>query len=51
VPTGAPCPPEADSGRDFPADLARVVDVWDRLPKAIKAGILALVSAAGGANG
>jgi hypothetical protein len=30
------------------ADLARVVAAWDRLPEAIKAGILALVQAAGG---
>jgi len=29
-------------------DMARVVDAWPRLSKAIKAGILALVQAAGG---
>ena len=35
----------------FPPDLARVVAAWDRLPEAIKAGILALVHAAGEPNG
>jgi len=39
------------SGPQFPPDLARVVAAWDRLPEAIKAGILALVQAAGGLNG
>jgi hypothetical protein len=30
-------------------DLAVVVEVWDRLPSAVRAGIVALVKAAGGA--
>jgi hypothetical protein len=29
------------------ADLAAVIDAWDRLPEAIKAGILAMVRASG----
>ena len=28
------------------ADLAAVIEAWDRLPEAIKAGILAMVKAA-----
>jgi hypothetical protein len=51
VPVQVPSPPGAISGPQFPADLARVVAVWDRLPAAIKTGILALVHAAGGPNG
>ena len=35
----------------LPADLTCVVAAWDRLPQAIKVGILALVQAAGGPNG
>jgi hypothetical protein len=42
-----PRPQSADSGTHFPPDLARVVAAWDRLPEAIKAGILALVQAGG----
>ncbi len=38
----ASCPPLADP------DLARVVDAWPFLAEAIKAGILAIVQAAGG---
>lgn len=45
-----PRPPGADSGPPLPPDLARVVDAWDRLPETIKAGILALVQAAGGTD-
>ena len=51
VPTVVPCPSGAISGLDFPPDLARVVAAWDRLPEAIKAGVLALVQAAGGSDG
>jgi hypothetical protein len=29
-------------------DLATVVDAWDRLPEAVRAGIVAMVKAAGG---
>jgi integrase len=47
VPVGVPFSPEPQ----FPPDLARVVAAWDRLPDAIKAGVLALVQAAGGPNG
>jgi hypothetical protein len=28
-------------------DLATVVDAWDRLPEAVRAGIVAMVKAAG----
>jgi hypothetical protein len=31
---------------DFPADLQQIVDAWERLPKPVKAGILAMVNAA-----
>jgi hypothetical protein len=51
VPVGVPRPPGADSGPEFPPDLSLVVDAWDHLPAAIKAGILAMVQAAGGASG
>jgi hypothetical protein len=30
------------------ADLAAVIDAWDRLPEAVRAGIVALVKAAAG---
>jgi hypothetical protein len=30
------------------ADLATVIDVWDRLPEAVRAGIVAMVKAASG---
>ncbi len=50
VPVGVPSSPGAVSGPQFPPDLARVVAAWDRLPEAIKAGVLALVQAAGGPN-
>jgi len=46
VPTVVPTPPGAISGKQMPTDLGRVVDAWDRLPDAIKAGVLALVQAA-----
>ena len=41
---------DADFGPNFPPDLARVVAAWDCLPEVIKAGILALVEAAGGSD-
>jgi hypothetical protein len=46
-----PSPLQANPYLQFPPDLARVAAAWDRLPEAIKAGILALVQAAGGPNG
>jgi hypothetical protein len=50
VPSVVPTSPRAVSGPQIPPDLTCVVASWDRLPKAIKAGILALVRAAGGPN-
>ena len=50
VPVAVPIPAGAVSGPQFPPDLAHVVAAWDRLPKAIKVGVLALVQAAGGTN-
>ena len=51
VPVEVPTSPGAFSGPQFPLDLARVLAAWDRLPEAIKAGVLALVQAAGGSSG
>jgi hypothetical protein len=31
---------------DLPDDLRKVIEAWDSLPKAVKAGILAMVKAA-----
>lgn len=45
-----PCPPGAVSSSQLPPELARVIAAWDRLPNAIKAGVLALVKAAGGSG-
>jgi len=42
--------PEADSPPPGDPDLAHIVAAWSRLPKAIKAGILAMVQAAGGSD-
>ena len=50
VPAEVPSRSEAVSSSHFPPDLARVMATWDRLPEAIKAGILALIQAAGGLN-
>ena len=50
VPTVVPTPSRAASSSQLPPDLALVVASWDRLPEAIKAGVLALVQAAGGPN-
>jgi hypothetical protein len=33
--------------RQTDTDLATVVDAWDRLPEAVRAGIVAMVKAAG----
>ncbi len=46
VPTVVPTSPGAVLEPVFQPDLARVVAVWDRLPVAIRAGILALVETA-----
>ena len=35
---------------DMPSDLALVVESWDRLPEAIRSGIVAMVRAAKGAK-
>jgi hypothetical protein len=45
VPKVVPSPPGAASGLDLPPDLARVVAAWDRLPAAIRAGVLPMVDA------
>jgi hypothetical protein len=50
VPAGVPSLSEVISSPPFPTDLAGVVSAWDRLPEAIKAGILALVRAGGEPN-
>jgi hypothetical protein len=31
---------------DLPDDLRTVIDAWERLPKAVQAGIVAIVNAA-----
>jgi len=46
VPTVVPTPPGAVVEPVFPADLARIAAVWERLPAAIRAGVLALVDTA-----
>ena len=51
VPVLVPSAQVATSNPAFPPDLARVVAAWIRLPDAIKAGIIALVQAAGGPDG
>jgi hypothetical protein len=43
VPTVVPSALGAVSGSALPSDLAHVVAAWDRLPQAVKAGILAIV--------
>jgi len=48
VPVVVPSGQGTGSNQQFPPDLARVVAAWDRFPEAIKAGVLALVQAAGG---
>jgi hypothetical protein len=50
VPALVPSPSEAASGPVFSPDLARVVAAWPDLPDAIKAGVLAIVQAAGGCH-
>ena len=47
VPTVVPRPPKGDLSPPTDPDLARLVAAWPRLPNAIKAGIAALVQAAG----
>jgi hypothetical protein len=32
----------------YPPDLTAVIEAWDRLPEALKAGILAMVKSASG---
>jgi hypothetical protein len=50
VPVVVPRSSEDAPHAQFPPDLTLVVAAWDRLPEAIKAGILALIQAAGGSN-
>jgi hypothetical protein len=38
--------PQTTVGGDSDPDLAIVVDAWDRLPAAVRAGIVAMVEAA-----
>jgi hypothetical protein len=51
VPVVVPRSSEDAPHPQFPPDLNQVVAAWDRLPEAIKAGVLAIVHAAGGSNG
>jgi Serpin (serine protease inhibitor) len=50
VPTVVPSKPGVVIGGELPADLALIVEVWARLPAAIKAGIVAMVQATRGAD-
>jgi hypothetical protein len=54
VPPVVPTPPDAFETQPttppLPADLARLVDVWDSLPEAIRTGILALMDATAGSQ-
>jgi hypothetical protein len=43
--------PTVRPGQRLSPELADVMAAWDSLPEAIKAGVLALVRAAGGPNG
>lgn len=38
-------------GRTIPSDLTQVVEAWDRLPDAVRAGIVAMIRAAAPAEG
>jgi hypothetical protein len=42
--------PSDSKDASIPPDLAQVVAAWDKLPKAIKAGVLAMIHAAGGSD-
>lgn len=44
--SGAPGAPE----RLRDPELQRIIDAWDGLPEAVRAGIVAMVNAAGGAG-
>jgi len=46
--SGAECGALGAQNAPLDADLAAVVDAWPKLPEAIKTGILAMVTAAGG---
>ena len=39
------------SAADLPPDLARLAATWDRLPEAVKVGLLVFLNAAGGGDG
>lgn len=45
--SAATCQQIASSTREIPQDLQALIDAWPSLPDAIKAGILAMVRAAG----
>jgi hypothetical protein len=49
--SGAECGALGAQNAPLDPDLAAVVDAWPALPAAIKAGILAMVQAAGGITG
>jgi len=51
VPTSPGARVDADSSAAADSDLAQIIAAWPGLPEAIKAGILALVKAAGGPDG
>jgi hypothetical protein len=40
----------ATDTRQTDPDLAAVIDAWDRLPEAVRAGIVAMVRAASGTS-
>jgi len=46
--SSATCQQIASSDAEIPPDLQALIDAWPSLPEAIKAGILAMVKAAGG---
>jgi len=45
---GAECGARDARKAEFSPDLAAVVEAWPKLPEAIRAGILAMIRAAGG---
>jgi hypothetical protein len=51
VPTVVPTCFDAGFDTEIPPQLRLVIEAWERLPAAIKAGIVALVEASGGARG
>ena len=41
-----PSPPDTEFGAVLPPDLVEVLAVWNTLPGAVRAGVLALIKAA-----